>query len=251
MKKFTLIIALLILSGTVSANLVGLWNFDGNLDNDLNSRSPLVLYGSQDISFDYDTIAGDSAEICSFPAFANFSEGIGMTNESGLLGCTNYTIILDIKYPALNQYAALFSFGKNPGDGDFFIKKGEGIGISGQYAGTFNEDTWYRVVFSSYYTSDGNLVWSKYIDGSLVATQIILSAYINRMAIDGEVKLFTDDAGETAAGMVNSLAFYDETLNDPTISSIGSASATGIPDIPEPASIILMLTALAGLLIRA
>ena len=142
---------MLILSGTVSANLVGLWNFDGNLDNDLNSRSPLVLYGSQDISFESDTIAGDSADVCSFPAFANFSEGIGMTNESGLVGCTNYTIILDVKFPAINNtYAALFSFGNNPGDGDFFVKKGYGIGIGGMYAGTFNEDTWYRVALSSY-----------------------------------------------------------------------------------------------------
>jgi len=247
MKKLILIITLIITVGSVSANLVGHWNFNGNLNNDLSGKSPMVLQGSSSISYQTDTIAGSSANVCSFPAFpGGYTDYIGMPNESGLSICTNYTLVYDIKYPTLSSYTCMLDFGYETGDGDFFEHQ-NGIGVGGVYAGTFNADTWYRIALAAYYDSDNdNVIWSKYIDGSLVGTQVLTYA---RYSIYNELRLFVDNDGETAAGLVNSFAFYDNTLSDSEIASMGAASASGIP-IPEPISVFFILTALLGFFVR-
>jgi len=250
MKKLPLITLLVFLAGSVSANLIGHWNFNGNLNNDLSGKSPMVLQGSSSISFPTDTIGGSSAQVCSFPAFSGgYVDYIGMPNESGLSVCSNYTLVYDIKYPSLGSYACMLDFGYESADGDFFVHN-NGIGVHGEYSGTFNAATWYRIALaSSYDAGNDNLIWIKYIDGSVVGTQVFDSTDVARFSVYNELRLFVDNDGETAAGLVNSFAFYDTTLDSSVISSYGGASASGIP-VPEPASIIFMLTALAGLIIR-
>ena len=60
--------------------------------------------------------------------------------------------------------------------------------------------------------------------------------------------LFTDNDNETVAGAVNSVALWDEVMNDGFISSLGGPTADGIP-IPEPTLIIGMLM-ITGMLIH-
>jgi len=246
MKKLITIISLLILAGTVSASLVGSWNLNGNFNNDLGGKSALVLHGSSSTSFITDTIAGSSAQVLSFPAFpGGYTDYVGMPNDSGLNTCTNYTLVMDVKFPTLASYSCLWDYGNVTADGDFFVHL-NGIGVLGAYSGTFNDDTWYRIAVVCSY--DGaNIDMRKYIDGTFVGAQDDLDAA--RFSVYNELRLFVDNDGETAAGLMNSLAFWDETKDDAFISSLGAASASGIA-VPEPASIILILAALAGLLIR-
>ena len=248
MKKLITVISLLILAGTVSASLVGSWNLNGNFNNDLGGKSALVLHGSSSTSFISDTIGGSSAQVLSFPAFpGGYTDYVGMPNDSGLNVCSNYTLVMDVKYPSLPSYACIYDFGYDPGDGDYFVHN-NGLGVRGQYDGTFNAATWYRIALVAQYDSiNDDVNWSKYIDGTKVGTQVLDTAA--RFSIYNELLLFVDNDGETAAGLLNSLAFWNETKDDAFISSLGAASAEGIA-VPEPASIILILTALAGLLIR-
>ena len=236
------------MSGTVSASLVGSWNLNGNFNNDLGGKSALVLHGSATTSFTSDTIAGSSAQVLSFPAFpGGYTDYVGMPNDSGLSVCSNYTLIMDVKFPSLPNYACIYDYGYEAADGDYFVHN-NGLGVRGQYDGTFNADTWYRIALVATYDSgNDDVVWTKYIDGANVGTQVLDTAA--RFSIYNELLLFVDNDGETAAGLLNSLAFWNEPLSDSTIAGFGAATATGIA-VPEPASVILILTALIGLFVR-
>jgi len=68
-----------------------------------------------------------------------------------------------------------------------------------------------------------------YIDGVLASTSTTGIAPNGREAITDILHLFADEDGETAAGLINSLAFYDEVLAADAVAALGAASATGIP----------------------
>jgi len=250
MGKLFLMAVLIFTVGSVNADLIGSWNLNGDFENELVGESALVTNGdaSSTVFFTSDTIAGSTAEVLSFPAFpGGYTDYVGMPNDSGLSICSNYTLIMDIKYPSLPNYACIYDFGYETGDGDYFVHN-NGLGVRGKYQGTFTNDVWYRIALVAQYNANNdNIIWSKYIDGSLVGTQALDNAV--RYSIYNELRLFVDNDGETAAGLLNSLAFWNETLSGPAIAGYGAASADGIA-VPEPASVILILTALAGLLIR-
>jgi len=170
-----------------------------------------------------------------------------MNNESSHTPTTNYTLIFDVKFPTLNDWTALFDMDEGS-DGELFISgpTSGGIGVGGQYDGTVNQDTWYRIgVVCSY--NGSTIDMRKFIDGSFVGAQNGIETA--RFEIGSTMGWFCDNTTETSAGMINSLSYWDEVKDDAFISSLGGPSASGIP-VPEPASVILILTALAGLLIR-
>jgi nucleoside phosphorylase len=62
--------------------------------------------------------------------------------------------------------------------------------------------------------------------------------------------LFTDEDGETASGMVNSIQIHDLALPDSYILALGGATADGISLIPEPATGLLLGVGLLAWMIR-
>jgi hypothetical protein len=88
---------------------------------------------------------------------------------------------------------------------------------------------------------------NKYIDGSLVGTTAPGGSVDDRHAVQSVLNLFGDEDGEAAAGLLNSLAFYNSVLTANEIGALGGATAAGIRVIPEPSCLALAAYAL-GLL---
>jgi len=225
MKKFILIITLLIVAGTLSAGMVGRWNFEGNLDNTVSGGDSMSLENVGLLSYADNTIGGSTARVLSFPAFTS-SEWLQMPNDSGTSPLYLWTLVMDVKFPVITGYSSFFQLNPaNDTDADFFVpSNGGGIGIGGNYGGTFNQDTWYRIAVTVTTNAAGEFVLNYYIDGVNVGGQTRATSY----TMKDVALLFTDESNETAAGMVNSVALYNETKDDTFINGLGAASVAGI-----------------------
>jgi len=226
LKIFSLICltTIFLLPNIALGSLIGLWNFDNSLTNSIAGSAPLVILGSPTTSYINETINGATAKVLQFSAFSSFNQQICMTNEAAK-PTKSYTLVFDVKFPVINEYTALFDMDEGD-DGEFFIRSnGGGIGISGQYDGTVYQDTWYRIAVVCEY--DGATIdMTKYINGSAVGTQNDLDA--SRFSISDTMGYFTDNTTETSAGMINSLAFYDDAKDNTFINNLGGATAAGI-----------------------
>ncbi len=248
MKKLLLILSMIITVSVVNAGMVGLWNFNDSLINTVPSGSALSIDGSPTTSYIDNLIAGSTARVLQFSAFTS-AQRIKMSNDA-TDPTRSYTLVFDVKFPVINSWTALLDF-DHTGDSDFFIAdNGLGIGLSGgrgTYDGVINQGTWYRIAVACQY--DGSTIdMAKYIDGVLVGT--VDDVVADEIDINDYVGFFNDtDGTETSAGVVNSIAYYDDAKDSTFIGNLGGPSASGIP-VPEPASVILILTALVGLIIR-
>jgi hypothetical protein len=219
-----------------------LWNFNNSLNNAISGKAAMAPVGGWTPTYVNETIGGSPATVLSFPKFTN-TQALDMPNETtpddtGVPTTTNlWSIVMDVKFPALSPFTSLFdSDSPASADGEYFIRDdSEGdvglfgsLGISGQYAGVFEANKWTRVAVTVD-GSDGLYTVKGYIDGVLASTSTTGSAPNGRAAITDVLHIFGDEDNETAAGLINSLAFYDEVLSDAAIAALGAASATGIP----------------------
>jgi hypothetical protein len=156
-----------------------------------------------------------------------------MTHGAGANGggtkVNQYTLIMDVMFPTASdaKWRGLFQVDpSNASDGELFVNKANGIGISGQYQGKVVADTWHRLAFA-FNLNDKSV--SKYIDGVLVNKQTLGEGFDGRWALGSTALLFTDEDGETAAGLVNSVQIRNGTLSDAEIAALGGATADGIP----------------------
>jgi hypothetical protein len=160
--------------------------------------------------------------------------GIPANGPSGK--AENYTILMDILWPAAStgKWRSLIQISDvyttpNTTDGELFVNNGNGIGISGAYAGTLLPDTWHRVAFVKEGTS-----LSKYIDGELVGTQTLGAAGADwnfEPPPNGVAVLFGDNDGETESGVLNSLQIHDVPLSRGQIVALGGPQAAGLPQV--------------------
>ena len=147
---------------------------------------------------------------------------------------------MDLKFPTIPGFISLWQTDQNVGgsDGDFFLRGDGFLGISGNYHGTVTPNNWHRVAVAVSH-SGGVPSLNKYIDGVLVGTTTPGGALDDRHAVKALLNLFGDEDGESGAGLLNSLAYYDRALPANIIGALGRASATGIPIIPEPSCLVL------------
>ncbi len=253
------LIVMCVLLGAVAcplqADQVGVWQFDNDLNNGLSGGAAMAAVGGWTPTYVNETIGGLSATVLSFPAMSS-SQALDMPNEAGPNGPGTTTteiwsIVMDVKFTTIGNYMALWETdGFDSDDADYFARDTEGIGTSGQYSGegTYDPTVWTRIavtidplVTSSTYTLNG------YVDGVPVVTSTTSSPPDEKEAVRDFLHLFTDDGTETAPGLLNSVAYYDEILSAEAIGLLGGASAAGIPAIPEPTSLVLAGLALLGL----
>ena len=169
----------------------------------------------------------------SFPATTP-TQGYVMTHgiapNGGGSYVNQYTLIMDIMFPAASsgQWRSLFQ--TNPGnsnDGDLFVNPGNGIGISGVYDGNLSaDDLASRGFRRGPDAPDGAL--RKFIDGALVGTQD-LDGLDGRWSLDSTALLFADEDNETRMGFVNSIQIRPEAMLPADIAALGGATAAGIP----------------------
>jgi hypothetical protein len=245
MRAFLTLTFCLLLSQSVSAAITGQWDFNGG---DLTATVGTAMDYRGDTSdstvFTTATIGGETANVMQFPG-TTASQGYIMThgiapNGGGTL-VNQYSLLMDLFFPSTSSgawRALLQTSPANANDGDFFVNTGNGIGISGDYAGVINADTWHRVAFVVDLTLESERV-RKFIDGALVGTQDLEGVDL-RWALDTTALLFTDEDGETQPGLVGSIQVHDSALADSYILALGGATANGISAIPEPAAGLLV-----------
>jgi len=214
--------------------VTGQWDFNGNLDATVGTALQYLGDTASITAFRDATIGGKPAKVMSFGA-ATKAQGYVMTHGAGANGggtkLNQYTLIMDVMFPAASdaKWRGLFQTDpSNANDGDLFVNKANGIGISGQYQGKVVADTWHRLAFA-FNLNDKSV--SKYIDGVLVNKQTLGEGFDGRWALGSTALLFTDEDGETAAGLVNSVQIRNGTLSDAEIAALGGASAEGIPAV--------------------
>jgi hypothetical protein len=233
-------------NGAASAVQVGVWQFDNNLNNALPGGSPMVVNGGWSAAYSAATIAGNPATVLSFPKFPD-TQSLQMPNQA--VAPTNvWSIVMDVNFPSVTGFTALWQTDQNinGSDGDFFINNG-GIGIGGNYPGAVVAGAWTRIAVTLA-PSGATYELKKYIDGLLVGTQTSGTAPNGRHAVGAVLNLFADEDDETQAGLVNSVAYYDNLLSAEDIRLLGGASAGGVPAVPEPSTLALGGLAVAGLL---
>lgn len=233
---------LLLISGNALATQIGVWQFDNNLNNAVGGGTALSAFGGWTPTYSAATIGGNPATALSFPALTS-AQSLQMTNQappSGGALTNTWSIVMDVNFPTIGGFIGLWQTDQNiaGSDGDFFIRGDGALGISGNYHGVVPANTWTRIAVTIQPVGT-NFQLDKYIDGVLAGTTTTGGAPDGRHAVGQFLNLFTDEDGETAAGLVNSLAYYNHALSAAEVTALGGATASGIAAIPEPASLAL------------
>jgi hypothetical protein len=236
-----------------SAAQIGAWQFDNSLNNNLAGRAAMTANGGWSPTYSSTTIGGNSATALSFPAFNN-TQSLQMPNQAPPNGGANtnsWSIVMDVNFPTIGGFISLWQTDQNiaGSDGDFFINGSGAIGIGGNYQGTVPANTWTRIAVTLR-PNGSSYELKKYINGALVGTTSSGTPPDGRHSVGAVLNLFADEDGETGAGLVNSVAYYDQVLTADAISALGGATAGGIPAVPEPTSLALGVVATIALLTR-
>ncbi|MDX3810393.1 MAG: hypothetical protein QHC89_28900, partial [Bosea sp. (in: a-proteobacteria)] len=217
---------------------------DGNADGWSKPPTPRAPDLSDKIAFGtteqlgLPTLPGGPGSAMSFPATAPTTEGFLLRPDFGSTApIKSYTLAMDVLVPVANkgQWFAFLQTDPNQSssnDADFLINTSGGIGINGDYKGSFQYDVWQRVVLTVTDLGNGNSTLAKYIDGVLVGSQ---SMPTSRYQIDPEkgFLIFSDNAPngsalQTQSGYVSSVMFSDKPLTAAEVTALGKADADGI-----------------------
>lgn len=232
--------AALAISGSARA-AVSVFDFEGNLDASTGPAQMSLFNGNAFGTFETATINGQSAGVLQFPA-ATPVEGLVVAHNAlangGGLYVNQYTLGFDINFYNESGYASFFQTGTtNTNDGDLFRNGSGGIGITSEYAGQMVPNQWQRVFFTFDLTASK---LDKYIDGTLVGSQTLVSGLDGRWSLDPVFLILTDEDGETSPGAINSFYFEDRALSANEIGAFGGTTAGGFTPIPEPSTLSLL-----------
>ncbi|MEP0842581.1 MAG: PEP-CTERM sorting domain-containing protein [Phycisphaerae bacterium] len=267
-------------SGWAFAGVTGEWDFTGGLTatigNDLQYGDAGTAAGTsfnKTSGFGIHSVvptdaAGNptgpavDADVMSFPKTPGNGTGYKMfpgaaANGSFSPGDVNqYSMIWDVYWPAASSgkwRALLQTNATNTGsnDGDYFINPSNGVGISGVYHGTVPAETWTRIgLVVNLDAPAGQPTFFKYINGNLVGSQVLNNS---RWSIWSDASgnpswVLSDNDGDTEAGYVDKIRFYDTALSESEMAALGGL--TNGPVIPEPATLGLLGLGAAALLRR-
>jgi len=163
----------------------------------------------------------------------------GISANGGGSRVNQYTLIMDLFYPASSQNAfrsLLQTDTNNANDGEFFIADNNGLGTSGLYQGQFLGATWQRVALAVDLSGPGaHPVVAKFINGVKVGEQT-LDAADGRWSLSPATDtngpyalLFGDENGDNRPGYLSSVQIRSGRLADAAIAWLGGPSASKIP----------------------
>jgi len=253
--------------GGANAAAINVWNFDGDLT-DSQGGSALTENGSVITGYSNELIGGVNATVATISGTRAATDTLVATNDASANGggttTNNYTLVMDVRFTDLSGFVALYAQDETGGtDAGIFVRnaaQNNAIGgksspsVSNLFAdgGLLATDTWYRLSFTTSVDGGGERTVTGYIDGVQQNTNIAGTGDFGvdgiHWGIDGAFGLFGDNGGDLGPLVVNSFAYFDQTLDANTIAGLGGATADGIDgSVPEPGSLALL--GLGGLLI--
>jgi len=162
----------------------------------------------------------------------------GLAANGGGTNVNQYTLILDLLYPATSQNlrrALLQTQTENTDDAEFRFDESNVLGVNGVYQGRILPDTWHRVALAVDLSGPGpNPVVAKFIDGVKVGQQVLPAGRDGRWSLSTRpdapyALLFAGLATEVQEGFVSSVQFRSGRLSDAAIAAMGGPSAGKIP----------------------
>lgn len=249
------------LASSFGPGIMTVWTDDTDPNYVPGQTETQILFGSTS-SFGINNIAGQDAGVMKIPAFFGW-QGLfvdhqtppnGIDPNDGSPGdyVNQYTLVFDV-YITADQFLDAngdpnqwFPFHNtnccNNNDADAYIWLGNGIGISGDYTGTFSPDTWHRVAFVYDLAQPlGQTNHWKYVDGVSIGSQALsggigfdgLFALYSPTDTDPDpyvgFHLFTEPLGYyVSEAYVNSVYYTDRALSEAEIAAFGAPDADGI-----------------------
>jgi hypothetical protein len=162
----------------------------------------------------------------------------GLAANGGGTNVNQYTLILDLLYPATShnlRRALLQTQTENTDDAEFRIDESNGLGVNGVYQGKILPNTWHRVALAVDLAGPGpNPVVAKFIDGVKVGQQVLPAGRDSRWSLSTRpdapfALLFAGLATEVQEGYVSSVQFRSGRLSDAAIAAMGGPSSGKIP----------------------
>ena len=162
----------------------------------------------------------------------------GLSANGGGTNVNQYTLILDVLYPATShnlRRALLQTQTENTDDAEFRFDENNGLGVGGVYHGRIQPNTWHRVALAVDLSGPGpNPVVAKFIDGVKVGQQVLPAGRDSRWSLSTRpdapfALLFAGLATECQEAYVSSVQLRAGRLSDAAIVAMGGPSAGKVP----------------------
>ncbi|MFH1527274.1 MAG: T9SS type A sorting domain-containing protein [Bacteroidota bacterium] len=232
LQKSVLLIALFMLSSSLSYSQKGWWLFD----DPANLTAAESGFGSAlELTGTLTATAGPTPSngAVSVPKGSYLKMTHGISPNGGGTLVNKYSLMFDFSIPA-SAWHTFFQVDEiaSANDGDLFIKPSGEIGTAGAGYSTFVTalNTWYRLII----TVENGVANKSYIDGQLI---VDWNAYAidTRYALNPTLLLFADNDGDDADIDVAEVAIWDYALSSEEVLAFGSV---GLPLPVEPTSFV-------------
>jgi len=224
----------------------GYWEFDNDLSSSTGQSDlhEVAIAGvDRGVSYEAAVINGADATVARVNDGGALRVNHGLAPNGGGGYVNDYTILIDVLFPNTGEWMSLYQTngcGETDelacaNDGDWFVRSDGGIGISGNYGGTVQANTWHRLVLTN---DSATGLYTSYIDGNLVQQNVDAISLDGRFALYSEADasaydwflLFADDsgAGEMGEVLINSAGIVNRSMSSDEVLALGGANAAGV-----------------------
>lgn len=199
--------------------LVGWWQFDNAADLTAARVGQKLVLNGADLAVSGNGTSDVAARV---GVGSNYRVNHGIAANGGGARVNEYTLLLDVSYPAgsTGKWISLFqAAAANNDDADCFIRNSNGtIGVSatGYSSYALSANTWARIVISV----DNGSFYRIYANGQQILNGSVQSVD-GRFSLANALYLFADESGEDNEIDVTSARLYDRALTASEVSALG------------------------------
>ena len=222
-------------TNTNSTTIIGQWDFNTANLAEATIGSPLRFIGFTALATN-DVIGNQSVGVMSITnqsltSAQRLLATFAPTNNGGGNNLNQYTIIMDLKWPAESAglWRALFNANTNNNDdAELFVERDGQVGIFNDYVGTMNPTEWYRLVLV-FDLATNQMV--RYLNGVNPLGTNTSSLPRPEGNVDGQFSLndailfFSDNDGETAPVIVNVIQLRAGAMTREEVAALGGPAS--------------------------
>lgn len=253
MKPTRSFLALALLTTAAQAGLgdpIGIWQLDSSFNGSLPAHTPLDA-SSLTPAVDYSFGSDGGYQFLQTQPFTPAAKRLTVTNPIGPNGgpgatrTNRWTVVMDVKFDALQPYAGVLQLDPaNSTDVSFYVFSSNGTtgslisaggGLSATNAIAVN--TWYRLAITCGNDGAGGATTVKcYLNGVPNGTPRS-DVFNGALSLRSTFHLFSDNNAELKPAKLGSLGFWGEELSAADIASLGGPQPAGLPQPSVPSTI--------------